>query len=191
MRQTVYFLLLAVTAFTIFSCSSNSSNQQAAIQLDEAENYADASIQDDDKDYDDIDGDYEDDDDYEPTKTPKSSGSSGIGNKGDMFAGYQLAYIWTDDYGSREKEVIGFCSNGTFYLNDQSMSSNTHASIGHNANNTGTWKLDYTGGQYLLTLSMQGETAQAPVQLFTDEYGDQRFNINGRAYGYYGKSECY
>ncbi|WP_020533423.1 hypothetical protein [Flexithrix dorotheae] len=118
-----------------------------------------------------------------------------LGNKGDMLAGYKLVYI-TSSYGSREKIVFNFCANGFFHMNENNMSSFDEvgigsAAIGGNSGGAGYWKFEQKGEQYILTLSNQsGQSAPVPVQLFVDEYGDQRFKINGKAFGYYGAANC-
>lgn len=118
------------------------------------------------------------------------------GNQAAFLAGYQLAYIWSDDYGSRQKEVVGFCPDGSFYLHDESMSSYTDgnnghgASVGHSGAMYGTWKFEQRDGNYYLSMYTDEGGGEVPVQLYIDEYGDQRFVIEGRAYGYYGAAEC-
>ncbi len=131
--------------------------------------------------------------------TTKSSGDlSGTGNAASEFAGYRLVWIQVDTEYSRSKVVFDFCKNGTFKAYEfsgyaVSNLNGSGASDMGEANLYGKWRLDKQGENYkLTTIDQQGNKEETLIYPFTDEYGDQRFNIGGKGFGYYGAAKnCY
>ncbi|UZR97260.1 hypothetical protein [Chondrinema litorale] len=116
-----------------------------------------------------------------------------LGNAANKFTGRRIASISTNGEYAREKEVIDFCSNGTFSIYSFSgYSVGTAADMGE-ANQSGYWKFNGSGNSYTLTLTTaDGNTGDIPVKTFIDKYGDEMFAIGGKNYGYYGEAKnCY
>ncbi|MBT29136.1 MAG: hypothetical protein CMO01_05685 [Thalassobius sp.] len=124
----------------------------------------------------------------------RNSNSGGnLGNAANKFAGRRIASISTNGEYAREKEVIDFCSNGTFSIYSFSgYSVGTAADMGE-ANQSGYWKFNGSGNSYTLTLTTaDGNTGDIAVKTFIDQYGDEMFAIGGKNYGYYGEAKnCY
>ena len=131
------------------------------------------------------------------TTTSNVGNLGGIGNAASEFAGYRLVWIQTGEY-DRSKVVFDFCNNGTFKAYEfsgyaVSNLNGSGASDMGEANMYGKWRLDRQGENYkLTTIDQNGNKGESIVQPYVDEYGDQRFNIGGKGFGYYGSAEnCY
>ncbi len=114
---------------------------------------------------------------------------SGIGDAASLFAGYALVWMQVGSEYERAKVQMEFCSNGNFIGYEMSGYTVGSAADMGEATMQGQWRLDKQGQNYkLTTIDAQGNRGETLVYPFVDEYGDQRFRIGGKAFGYYGES---
>lgn len=131
--------------------------------------------------------------------TPDARPDTGPVVTGGEFSGRRLMSIETSDTaydgsGYRSREIADFCSDGRFYLYEQSSLS---ASVtGGSAAQRGAsslaaqWSARRRGTRYHVTLTNQDGSATMIVTPTVDEYGDRAFDIGDRRYYLAGEPDC-
>ncbi|MEM1357395.1 MAG: hypothetical protein AAGF89_04310 [Bacteroidota bacterium] len=137
-----------------------------------------------------------------PTKSAalRDNGANTLGSTGgaaELLAGYRIASISSSssyDSGYRSREIIHFCPSGlvrvetesSFYISGGygSAAQSDHDSV------AGYWKLDGSGDNYVLTLQVNGQSAQESLRVIRDGAGELHFKLKDQVYGYYGAADC-